>query len=279
MKIKANAKINLTLDVCSKRDDGYHLIDSVMQSVSLCDTVSISRADTVSVECSAAELSGGDNCAMAAAKAFFERTRLSGGAHIYIEKNIPVAAGLGGGSADAAAVINGLDLLYGTGLSEKERCELGLKVGADVPFCILGGTMRVSGIGEVLTRLPDCPGLELVIVKEGVKGSTAEMYARLDREAPPHPNTSAAVTAIENGDKCGLIKNIGNSFAAVNDYSAAQKLLAETSPLCTALSGSGPSVFAIYQSKTAALNAEKHLRSLGINAFYASTRKSGTEIE
>lgn len=276
MKLKANAKINLTLDICSKREDGYHIIDSIMQSVSLSDTVTIEKSDKLSVLCDG--ISEEQNIAYLAAKAFFEYTKISGGAGISIEKSIPVSAGLGGGSTDAAAVINGLDMLYGTDLSEKERCEIGLKVGADVPFCIAGGTIRVGGIGEELEKIPDIPECHFVIVKEGLKGSTGQMYKQLDQSSYFRPDTSSAVKAIEKGSLNELIGNIGNSFASVCDYSKAQSLLEPFSPLCIALSGSGPSVFAVFDERDKALNAAESLKGIGINAFYAAPEKSGTVL-
>ena len=157
MKVKACAKINLTLDIVGKRCDGYHLIDSVFQSVSIFDELCVEKGDGITVKCSVGSIDNKDNIVCKAAEKFFENTKINGGAAIEIKKNIPLAAGLGGGSADAAAVIVALDRLYETKLSNEQICSIGLSVGADVPFCTVGGTARVGGIGEIVEKLPDIP--------------------------------------------------------------------------------------------------------------------------
>ena len=157
LKIKAAAKINLSLSVTGRREDGYHNIDTVMQSVSLYDVLTVIKADKITVECG--EMSGEKNIAFKAARLFFEHIETDGGAFIQIEKNIPEEAGLGGGSADAAAVLAGLDRIYNTGLSYETLKALAVRLGADVPFMLRGGTARATGIGEVLEPLPalwDC---------------------------------------------------------------------------------------------------------------------------
>ena len=179
----ARAKINLYLDVTAKREDGYHEIESVMQSVSLADTVSLERADDLTVICDHPAVPGGsENLAYRAAQAFFRVTGIAGGAGIRIEKHIPVAAGLAGGSADAAAVLRGLNRLYGTGLTDTELCGIGKTLGADVPFCVVGGTALTRGIGEKLTTLPTLSGCYFVIAKGETGISTAAAYAALDKK-------------------------------------------------------------------------------------------------
>ena len=139
MKIKANAKINLSLKITGKREDGYHLIDTVMHSVSLFDELEINKADSINLRCDESDIPQEKNIAFKAASLFFERTRLQGGADIVLKKNIPFPAGLGGGSADAAAVLLALNKLYNANLSQEALCQMALKLGADVPFFINGG--------------------------------------------------------------------------------------------------------------------------------------------
>ncbi|MBQ1183634.1 MAG: 4-(cytidine 5'-diphospho)-2-C-methyl-D-erythritol kinase, partial [Clostridia bacterium] len=167
MKIKAFAKVNLSLDVTGKRADGYHTLCSVFQSVSLCDIVEIEKSDSISVKCSDTSLNGEDNLCNTAAVKFFQAAGILGGADIFIEKHIPLAAGLGGGSADAGAVLKGLNELYGNPLSEKKLLEIALSLGADVPFCMVGGTKLCEGIGEIMTELSPLPECYIVIAKKG----------------------------------------------------------------------------------------------------------------
>ena len=279
MKLKANAKINLTLDVLGRREDGYHLIDSVFQSVSVYDEVAVKKADIITVNCSDSGLSDQSNIAYKASQKFFERTGVVGGAEIYIEKHIPQAAGMGGGSADAAAVIVALDKLYNTNLSRQQLCDIGLTVGADVPFCIVGGTARVGGIGEQMSALPDMPDCAILLIKHGVKLSTADMYSRIDACPQEQRFTQKVVDAIQNADLDGVCQNVFNAFSAVCDNT---KLIADiktTSPMAVSLSGSGPTVFAIYNDFINASKASKSLCDMGYNVINATPTDSGIEIE
>ena len=159
MKLRAEAKLNLTLEVGARRADGYHDVDTVMHSISLCDVVTLGVLDSIEVTCAGLDCDAQDNIAYKAARAFFARAGLSGGARIDIAKGIPVGAGLGGGSADAAAVLRRLNALYGRPLDASALLELAAGVGADVPFCLLGGAARCRGIGERVEPLPSAGGL------------------------------------------------------------------------------------------------------------------------
>lgn len=267
VKAIANAKINLTLDITGKREDGYHLIDTVMQSVTLADTVKLKRATEIKVECSEDELSGEENIAFKAAKLFFEKTGISGGAHIFIKKRIPAAAGLGGGSADAAAVLLGLDKLYETQLSYDTLCEIALKLGADVPFFIKGGTQRARGIGEELTELKSFTKGWFVLAKQEAKPSTKEMYRLLDSKEHTYIDVPSAIKLCEADDLKGLCSVMDNSFISVWQESALREKLSEFSPLGISLSGSGPTWFAVFETKNAAVKCVKALRGQGITAF------------
>ena len=278
MKLKANAKINLTLDVLDKREDGYHLIDSVFQSVSLSDIVTVEKADIISVGCTDSTICDDSNIAYKAAHKFFEYTGIKGGADITIEKNIPLASGMGGGSADAAAVIVALDKLYNTHLSQEQLCEIGLLVGADVPFCIVGGTARVGGIGEQMQKLPDIPNCAILLIKHGEKLSTADMYSRVDEYPQTEYYTQKMVDGITHGDINAVCKNVFNVFASVCDNKTLIDDINKTNPLAVSLSGSGPTVFAIYKDLFEVKTAKEKLEEK-YSPIIAVPEKCGIAIE
>ena len=279
MKIKANAKINLTLDICSKRSDGYHIIDSVMQSVSLFDELELKRADNISIWYSDIGKCGEDDICYKAAKSFFERANISGGAEIRIEKKIPCVAGVGGSSSDAAAVIVELNRMYGTDFSVDTLCEIGLKVGADVPFCIVGGTVRVGGIGEKLEPIKAIPSCAFLIVVLSKKSSTKQMYEEIDSKPYDDAATPKMIDAIENRDLTEISKGLSNAFKAVHGIETEEKLLLEFAPLGIGLSGSGPAVYAVFENEEEALNAQSKLKKRQIISYVAIPREKGIEIE
>ena len=279
MKVECNAKINLCLAVTGKREDGYHFLDSVMQSVSLFDTLTIEKADEITVTCSKAEFSGKKNIAYSAAKAFFEFVRISGGADIYIEKGIPDAGGLGGGSSDAAGVILALDKIYNTNLKLEELLKIGLSVGADVPFCILGGTLRVGGIGEELKPLGPLKDIFFVVAKNGEKPSTKEMYQRFDGDKNPMVvDTESFVKELSSNGFRAAAKYIDNSFKSVTGLFGIDEILKDTNSLALCLSGSGPCVFAAYQTQEEADNAIEILKNNKIIAYKTVPLEKGINI-
>ncbi len=275
----ANAKINLTLSITGKREDGYHLIDTVMQSVSLSDTVTIRKAEKITVRCSTKELGGEENIAFKAAKLFFEETEISKGANIYIRKQIPEAAGMGGGSADAAAVLIGLNKLYKTELSDERLEEIALRLGADVPFFIKGGTRRAEGIGEVLSEIKPLEKTWFVLLKEDRKPSTAEMYRVLDNEEHPIADNEKAIRAIEEKDYNSLSALLENSFTAVWKDNATKAKLHNLGAKAVSLSGSGPCWFAMFNDKRQANAIYKQLKRKGANCFLAESLNKAIEIE
>lgn len=276
--VRANAKLNLTLGILGKREDGYHLIDTIMQSVSLSDSVKVSVADKISVCYSNKEIDLNENMAVNAARLFFEETGLCGGAKIKIKNRIPTSSGMGGGSADAAAVLTALNRLYSASLSDERLEEIGLKLGADVPFFIRGGTQRAEGIGERLTVLPTLSRGWFVLAKMGKKPSTAEMYRRLDSEKPPLPDTVAAIAAITENSPEGLSKLLVNSFAAVWRDSKAEAMLEDLCPDGASLSGSGPTRFCIFTDRKKAKRAYRLLKKQGVEAYFARPAANGTLI-
>lgn len=276
--LKANAKINLTLAVTGKREDGYHIVDTLMQSLDISDILHIAKSGRLTVSCDANGLCGEDNICFKAARIFFEDTGVDGGADIVIEKHIPISAGLGGGSADAAGVLCALNRIYNAGLTEQRLCELGARVGADVPFFIRGGTQRARGIGERLEALPSLCGCGFVIVKAGQKPSTAQMYGRLDKTPFNNPDTGAAAAAVCAGDLQALAQNLGNCFSVLWDLAEINGLFLKTNPLGVCLSGSGPAVFGMYKNIEDAKHAANYLINSGTEAYFAPPAKSGLEF-
>ncbi len=282
MKIKANAKVNLSLDVTGKRPDGYHTLESVFQSVSLCDYLTVKLCDEISVTCSDNSVNGEDNLCFKAAILFFEATDIRSGAEIFIEKNIPMAGGLGGGSADAAATLVALNELCNQPLSEEKLLEIALKLGADVPFCMLGGTKLCEGVGEIMTDLAPLPDCFIVIAKKGEKSSTGAMYRALDSAVSRrHPHTKDMINGLESGDLRETFKGAYNCFESVCDASALNevRLVADkTNAVYCGLSGAGPTVVLIFDSMTDAEKARSFLSKKHFFTYIAKPCKKGVEI-
>ncbi len=276
---KAYAKINLYLSVKGKRADGYHELDTVMQSISLYDEVSVELTEgEITVTCDKGELAGEENIAYKACRSFITATGKQLGAKIHINKNIPVAAGLGGGSADAAAVLLLLNRMTGNPLSEAELANIAAGLGADVPFFLVGGTATAKGIGEIITRI-NTPTLHYVLIKEGEKQSTGKMYALLDTiNSSANVKSADIVEAIKCEDLLKIAKGVYNSFEACWDM---ENMLAPFKGYnfeAAFLSGSGPTVCALFADKKTAELCAKELQSKGYNAFYAKSMPFGIEI-
>ena len=279
VKIKANAKINLTLGILGKREDGYHLIDTIMQSVSLFDTVKISKSKKIKATYSNKSINKTNNMALKAADAFFKATEIEGGANIKIKNRIPTSSGMGGGSADAAAVLLGLDKLYDTCLSAEELEKIALPLGADVPFFINGGAQRSEGIGEILTPITPLEKGYFILAKADAKPSTGEMYKQLDSKIPPLPETEKAISAIKNQDSEALSGLLVNSFTSVWGESALQKRLLETEADGVSLSGSGPTWFAYFTDEKKAKKEFKSLKKERIECYFAVPEKKAIIFE
>ncbi|MBO5402867.1 MAG: 4-(cytidine 5'-diphospho)-2-C-methyl-D-erythritol kinase [Clostridia bacterium] len=253
----AYAKINLFLSVGEKRADGYHNIDTVMHTVSLCDEVIIEKAPALRVFCDM-DVSEKDNLAYKAATAFYNYTGITPSAEITVKKHIPSQAGLGGGSADAAAVLRGLDKLYGAGLSTATLASLGTPLGADVPFCVYGGKARCKGIGEKITVL-EKDFLHLVIIKPNANCPTGKMYGELDKINREIPEYREGVYF--------------NSFDGVcpQECRDATAFLSASGASVSMLSGSGSAVFGVFDTESAARNAAEKAKSVYPFAVYAHT--------
>ncbi len=251
---RSYAKINLTLDVLGKRPDGYHDVKMIMQTVTLYDLVLVDKTMTgISISTNLKYLPVNEkNIAYKAAMEFFNHTGVTGGCKIMIHKNIPVAAGLAGGSGNAAAVLKALNKLYNTGLSPDELCEIGLALGADVPYCIKGGTMLSEGIGEVLSPLPPIPECTILMVKPPISVSTADIYKTIDTVKDiPRPDTDAMICALEAGDIHSIANNLSNVMSAVTEdmhpiVKGIRKKMLLNGAMGAVMSGSGPTVFGIF---------------------------------
>jgi 4-diphosphocytidyl-2-C-methyl-D-erythritol kinase len=261
--VKAWAKLNLSLDVSGRRDDGYHELVMIMQTVSLCDDVAVEiTGGEFSSQSNLRFIPNDDrNLAVKAAKAFFSAAGESGGARININKRIPVGSGIGGGSADAAAVLRGLNRLYGGHFSPEALEEIGAGVGSDVPFCVRGGTQLAKGRGEILSPLPPLPKCSVVICKPDFSISTPELYRKLDSvQIKCRPDTQGIISALEAGDLAGVARRMYNVFESVPDHrrrsiSAIRGALLDRGALGSVMTGSGSAVFGIFPDEAAARSA------------------------
>lgn len=260
---KSYAKINLTLDVLGRLDNGYHEVKMIMQSLSLFDLVIVDKQKSeIKISTNLKGLPTDEkNIAYKAAALFFAEMHISGGAKILIHKNIPVAAGLAGGSGNAAAVLCALNLLYAAGLSHNELCALALSLGADVPYCLTGGTQLAEGIGEKLTELPPVKAVPVVLVKPDISISTAKIYRKIDSASKlSHPDTDGMLKAIADGDILKLADELSNIMESVTaddcpEIIEIKKKMSELGALGAVMSGSGPTVFGIFPDNASAKTA------------------------
>ena len=261
LTLSANAKINLTLDILGTREDGYHEVAMIMQEISLHDTLSMGKINqgislTIVIEGQQGTLPADEsNLSWKAAALVQKEYNLQEGVEIHLTKRIPMAAGLAGGSADAAAVLKGMNHLFRLGMTEARLCELGARLGSDIPFCIMGGTMLATGRGEILTRLPSFPRLSVVLAKPPVGVSTAWAYKTYDAGYDgPHPDNEAMLEAIHGGDAhkaAGLLCNVlegvtETEHPVIADY---KRLMMEHGAMASMMSGSGPTVFGLVREK------------------------------
>ena len=255
--VEANAKINLTLDILGKRPDGFHEVAMVMQTIGLHDTLVMEKTERdIELSINVPWLKADEkNLAWRAAELIRQEYGLEGGVRIELTKRIPVAAGLAGGSADAAAVLKGMNDLYGLQLTEEKLCELGARLGSDIPFCIMGGTMLATGRGEVLTRLSDMPETWVVLAKPRISVSTAWAYQNYDEQgADRHPDNEAIKQAIARGNRkavAGLLCNVLESvtikkYDVIAEY---KQMMLDKGAMASMMSGSGPTVFGLAKNR------------------------------
>lgn len=256
--IAAHAKLNLYLDIVGKRADGYHLLETVLQSVDLCDIVEVSAArEGISVSCSNPEIPTGErNICHKAAKRFAERVGGNFGAEIHIEKRIPDGAGLGGGSADAAAVLCALNELNGLPMRSDELLQLAAEIGADVPFCLTGGLAVCRGIGELIEPLKPLPERFYLIVKPNFRCPTQEAYKLYDNA--PVPAKNALEAFCNAGSRYPeQLYNVFEEIYGNLEISSIKAKLRETGALGSLLTGSGSAVFGVYETAQGAASAAR----------------------
>ena len=276
MRLKALAKINLGLDVLRRKEDGYHEVKMIMQTINLHDQIHIRKIEEeeIRIRTNLYYLPNNENnLAYKAAKMLKDEFGLPGGVSINLKKVIPVAAGMAGGSSDAAAVLFGINKMYGLKLSMQELMDRGVKLGADVPYCIMRGTALAEGIGEKLTKLPAMPKCHILIAKPPINVSTKFVYENLhanDLKAEDHPPVDAQIEALKEGDLEKLVANMGNVLERVTvpEYPVIQEikqLMMENGALGAMMSGSGPTVFGIFTSYTKAKEAYEVIEKSGLS--------------
>ena len=271
LELKAYGKINLGLDVVRRREDGYHEVRMIMQTVRVYDAIELNRTEEEGIRLSTNLYylpDNENNLGYRAAKLLMDEFGIRDGVEIKMKKFIPAAAGMAGGSSDAAAVLFGVNKMFGLGLSKQELMERGVRLGADVPYCIMRGTALSEGIGEILTPLPPMPQCRVLIAKPAVSVSTKHVYESLNLPslgAEAHPDIDAMRAAIEKKDLSGVVSQLGNVLETVTipENPVIQTLkdkMIEMGADGSLMSGSGPTVFGLFTNQTAAQAAYEELR-------------------
>lgn len=276
MRLKALAKINLGLDVLRRKEDGYHEVKMIMQTIQLHDQIHMKKIqeDEIRIHTNLYYLPNNENnLAYKAAKMLKDEFHLPGGVSINLKKVIPVAAGMAGGSSDAAAVLYGMNKMYGLKLSMQELMDRGVKLGADVPYCIMRGTALAEGIGEKLTKLPAMPKCHILIAKPPINVSTKFVYENLhanDLKPEEHPQVDAQLEALEEGNLEKLVAHMGNvlervtvpEYPVINEI---KELMRANGALGAMMSGSGPTVFGIFTEYAKAKAAYQAIEKSGLS--------------
>ncbi len=279
LKIKAYAKINLSLDVLNKREDNYHNVKMIMQQIGLYDEIYLKKIEqgiTIETNCEYLPVDS-SNIAYKAAKLMIDRYGLNGGLYIYIKKNIPIAAGLAGGSTDAAAVMKVINAMFELGMSLEELMDLGKEIGADVPFCLLGGAALAEGIGEKLTKIQGLNSGWVVLSKPNIGVSTAEAYENLDVESiDERPQTERLIKALQNDNLYEISKLLCNVFEKGIYYrhpivKEIKIKMNQYGALGSVMTGSGPTVFGVFKNYGKAKSAYEKLRLLYNQTYLVRT--------
>lgn len=271
LRLKAYGKINLALDVLGRREDGYHEVRMIMQTVGLHDRIDIYRRKEpgIGIRTNLFYLPVNEqNLAHKAARLLMEEFGIREGVSIHLRKFIPVSAGMAGGSADAAAVLFGINKMFGLGLSVKELMERGVTLGADIPYCLLRGTALSEGIGEKLTSLPPMPQCQVLIAKPGISVSTKVVYEKLDAmdlRKEDHPDIDGMIEAIRRRDLLDVSSRFGNVLELVTAgtypvISQIEQVMKDYGAVNAMMSGSGPTVFGLFMNPGAAQEAYEALR-------------------
>lgn len=273
IKLKALAKINLGLDVLGRRENGYHDVRMVMQSIYLYDNVTIEKTEEPGIQLVSNLYYlpvDEKNIAYKAAKILMDEFQITSGVKIILDKHIPVAAGMAGGSSNAAAVLVGMNRLFALNLSQQELMDRGVKLGADVPYCVMRGTVLAEGIGEILTPLDPMPKCFVLIAKPAIGVSTKVVYEKLDsKEIEEHPDIDGILEGLKEQDLRKIAQSMGNVLerVTVDDYPIIEdikKVMMEAGALNSMMSGSGPTVFGIFDDKKTAKEAQRKMRNSGL---------------
>jgi len=279
LELAANAKINISLDVIGKREDGYHDVKMIMQSIALHDKIKMEITDKdISIECNCPWIpTDKSNTAYKAAELLINNFKIKKGVKIIIDKNIPVAAGLAGGSSDAAAVLKGVNELFHLNIDQFSMLKFGKEIGADVPYCLRGGTMLSEGIGEILTELEPFPATNIVLVKPKINVSTAWAYKNLNiKSLTRRPDTELLLSAIKVHDLNKIAKNMVNVLEEVTVkkhglIEEIKKRLLDLGAMGSIMSGSGPTVFAIFMDSYSAQKAFSEIKSENWECYLTHT--------
>lgn len=272
LKLKSLAKINLGLDVLGTRENGYHDVRMVMQTIYLYDNVTLQKTEEPGIQLTTNLFFlpvDEKNIAYKAAKILMDEFQIPGGVKIDLDKHIPVAAGMAGGSSNAAAVLVGMNRLFHLGLSEQELMDRGVQLGADVPYCVMRGTVLAEGIGEILTPLAPLPKCYILVAKPNISVSTKTVYEKLDaHEIEYHPDIDGVIAGLHVGDLKKIADSMGNVLerVTIEDYPIIEDIktaMKEAGALNAMMSGSGPTVFGIFEEKRIAKQAQQKIRKLG----------------
>lgn len=270
--IRAYAKVNLGLDVVRRLPNGYHQVKMIMQTVGIYDELTLEKAaEGITVTTDSGELpTDENNLIYKAAKLMRGKYGIGGGVRIHLQKNIPIAAGMAGGSADAAAAMKGMNALFGLGAAPGELMEEAVKIGADVPYCIMGGTALAEGIGEKLTALPSVPHMFLLVAKPDINVSTGYVYEHLDAAGiAHHPDIDGMAEAVRESSLSGILERMENVLETVTIpahpvIDTIKKRMRELGAEESLMSGSGPAVFGVFSDKECARKAYRQMVQDGL---------------
>ena len=273
VKVIAPAKINLSLDITGVDEKGYHLLDMVMQTISVFEKVTLTKQDDISMSSNAKFIpTDSRNTAVKAAVKFFEYTGIKGGVHIHIKKTVPIKAGMAGGSADAAGVIVGLNKLYDAGLTTEQMCEIGLMCGSDIPFMIHGGTKRIQGTGDIILPAPQMPQCHIVVCMPTKGVSTPQAYANYDEMGVKTlVENEKLLKAMKENNLAEMAKYMANDLekaAGSDETEPIKKLLLDLGAIGSMMTGSGAAVFGIFDKEEKAEKAAKAIRDRETAAKY-----------
>ena len=289
IQLKSRAKINLSIDVLGKREDGYHLVEMIMQTIDLYDTIRIKELDknSIIIKSNSSNIPlDENNIVYKAINLLKNKFNINNGLEVFIEKNIPIAAGMAGGSSNAAAVLIGLNKLWNLNLSEKELQEIGFKLGADVPFCISGKAALAQGVGEELTYIKGLPkNISILVCKPNLFISTKKVYQGLDlNNIEKRPNNKFLIDCLEKEDIKSLAKNMVNVLESVTskqhrEIKEIEHIMINNNALGSMMSGSGPTVFGLFENKEDALKAKEELLKKYEQVYVVNSSEKGVGVD